>query len=151
MDIDERPTYGILRNWLAYMQLALGNPDAAIQQVEVAERLAVGDIAIGYLGQWAYVYARSGRREDAVRIVERMEQATSEGQQFGNGAWAMAYLAVGDQARALERIEVAAARAANHEPDESVNALLALQANVTNDPVLRQPEFVAALARIRGD
>ena len=63
----------------------------------------------------------------------------------------MAYLATGDQARALEWLEIAAQRAANHEVDEENNVLVALTTNVTNDPVLRQPEFVAALARVRGD
>jgi hypothetical protein len=63
----------------------------------------------------------------------------------------MAYLAIGDEARALEWLEVAAARAGRHEPDQSINVLAALKSNVTNDPVLKQPEFVTALASIRGD
>jgi hypothetical protein len=63
----------------------------------------------------------------------------------------MAYLAVGDETQALESLERAARKAVNHEPDEGFIILLALKANVTNDPVLRQPAFVSALARIRGD
>jgi hypothetical protein len=63
----------------------------------------------------------------------------------------MAYLAVGDEARALEWLEIAAEKAANHEPDEDATVLVALKTNVTNDPVLRQPEFVDVMSRIRGD
>ena len=63
----------------------------------------------------------------------------------------VAYLAIGDQTHALESLELAAQKAANHELDEGFIILLALQANVTNDPVLKQPEFVSALARVRGN
>jgi hypothetical protein len=51
--------------------------------------------------------------------------------------------------RALESLKLAARKAANHEHDEGFIILLALKSNVTNDPVLKQPEFVSALARIR--
>jgi hypothetical protein len=63
----------------------------------------------------------------------------------------MAYLAIKDHTRALESLELAAQKAANHEPDEGFIILLALKSNVTNDPVLEQPEFVSALARVRGN
>ena len=35
--------------------------------------------------------------------------------------------------------------------DEGLFQLMLLRANVTNDLVLRRPEFVSALDRIRGD
>ena len=62
----------------------------------------------------------------------------------------MAYLAIGDHTRALESLELAAQKAANHEPDEGLIILLALKSNVTNDSVLKTPEFVSALARVHG-
>lgn len=149
--IDAAPTNAIYRHWLAYMQVAMGNSDAAIRQLEVAEMLVVGDQTINFLGPWAYAYSRAGRGGEAARFLRKMEEADSAGKPSGAGAWAMAYLATGDQARALEWLEIAAQRAANHEVDEENNVLVALTTNVTNDPVLRQPEFVAALARVRGD
>jgi len=149
--IDASPTNAIYRHWLAYMQVAMGNPEAAVQQLQVAEMLVVGDLRINFLGPWAYAYSRAGRAAEAERFLKVMEEAASAGMPSGAGAWAMAYLATGDQARALAWIEIAAERAANHEVDEESNVLVALTTNVTNDPVLRQPEFVAALARVRGD
>jgi TolB-like protein/DNA-binding winged helix-turn-helix (wHTH) protein/Flp pilus assembly protein TadD len=149
--IDASPTNAIYRHWLAYMEVAMGNSAAAVQHLQVAEMLVVGDPRINFLGPWAYAYSRAGRAAEAARFRQTMEEAASAGMPSGAGAWAMAYLATGDQARALEWLEVAAERAANHEVDEESNVLVALTTNVTNDPVLRQPEFVAALARIRGD
>ena len=149
--IDAAPTNPVYRHWLAYMYDAMGNTEAAIRQIEVAEKLVVGDQTIRFLGPWAYAYSRAGRAGEAARFLRMMEEFQSEGMSAGAGAWAMVFLATGDQARALEWLEIAAERAANHEPDEDSNALVALKANITNDPVLRQPEFVSVLARIRGD
>jgi TolB-like protein/DNA-binding winged helix-turn-helix (wHTH) protein/thioredoxin-like negative regulator of GroEL len=149
--IDAAPTNPVYRHWLAFMQVAMGNPEAAIQQLEVAEQLAVGDYTIRFLGPWAYAWSRAGRPSDAARFLRMMEDAASAGMPAGAGAWAMAYLAVGDEARALEWLEIAAEKAANHEPDEDATVLVALKTNVTNDPVLRQPEFVDVMSRIRGD
>ena len=73
------------------------------------------------------------------------------GTQFGDGGWAMALLAIGDRDGALERLRRAAAKAANHELEEGFFNLMALRANVTNDDVLRQREFVDVLARIKGE
>jgi tetratricopeptide (TPR) repeat protein len=149
--IDQSPTNLIYRAWLAYMRIALGDSEAAVRQIETAERLAVDEQAMAFLGQWAYAYSRAGRQDDALRLVAEIEQAVAAGKPVGTGSRAMAYLAIGDEARALEWLEVAAARAGRHEPDQSINVLAALKSNVTNDPVLKQPEFVTALASIRGD
>lgn len=145
------PTEVLYRHWQAYMQIALGHPDVALRHLEIAEQLAADRRPTGYLGPWAYAYSRAGSREDAVRIFREIERAAAAGAPPGAGGWAMAYLAIDDQARALESLEVAAARSASHEIDEGIANLLALKSNVTNDPVLRRPEFVAALNRVRGD
>ncbi len=80
-----------------------------------------------------------------------MEQRESAGTRFGSGGWAMANLAIGDRRRALEWLEQAADRAAAHELDEGFFNLMALRANVTNDDILREPEFANVLTRIQGD
>jgi TolB-like protein len=149
--IDASPTHPIYRHWLAFMHDAMGDTEAAIRQLEVAEKLVVGDQTVRFLGPWAYAYSRAGQEGEAARLFRMMEEFESKGMPPGAGAWAMGYLAIGDQARALEWLEIAAEKVANHEPDQDWYALVALKTNVTNDPVLRQPEFVEVLARIRGD
>jgi TolB-like protein/DNA-binding winged helix-turn-helix (wHTH) protein len=149
--IDASPTNPVYRHWLAFMHDAVGDTEAAIRQLEVAEKLVVGDQTVRFLGPWAYAYSRAGREGEAARFFRMMGEFESKGMPSGAGAWAMGYLAIGDQARALEWLEIAVGKAANHEPDQDWNALVALKTNVTNDPVLRQPEFVEVLARIRGD
>ena len=138
-------------HWRAFMEIGRGNAIAAPRWIDTAEQLAASTRLIGLLGPWAYAYSRAGRYDDAARIFEEIRQAADAGATPGAGGWTMAYLAIGDQTRALESLELAAQKAANHEPDEGFYILLALKANVTNDPVLKQPEFVSALARIRGD
>ena len=100
---------------------------------------------------WAYAYGRLGLAEDARRIYAEIEQRETAGTRFGAGGWAMASLAVGNPDRALEWLETAADKAASHELDEGFFNLMALRANVTNDDVLRQREFVDVLGRITGE
>ena len=64
---------------------------------------------------------------------------------------AEAYLAIGEDEKALEWLELVAQKAARHEPDGYFFGLMSLRMNVLADPVLDRPEFVAALSRIRGD
>lgn len=139
------------RVWLAYMEIASGNPEAATTQLEFSERLADSNRLATLLPAWTYGYGRAGRAQDAERIFREIQQAADDGALHGAGGWAMAYLGIGDQERALEWLEVGAEKAANHERDEGFYQLMNLKMNVTNDPLLEQPEFVAVLNRIRGD
>jgi hypothetical protein len=104
-----------------------------------------------FMPMWAYAYSRLGQADDARRIVAEMQQRETAGTQFGAGGWAMASLAVGDEARALEWLEIAARKAAAHELDEGFFNLMALRANVTNDDALRQRSFADVLGRIKGE
>jgi tetratricopeptide (TPR) repeat protein len=147
----DRPTDALYRGWLAFMEIALGNLDAAIEQVEISERLATEQRLITFLTGWAYTYSRADGPEDAARIFAEILGAAEKGAQPGAGGWALAYLAIGDRERALNWLKTAADKAANHEPDEGFYNLLGLKMNLTNDPVLKEPEFVEVLSRIRGD
>jgi len=149
--IDAEPTDPLYRHWLAFMRIALRNPDAAIRLLETAEQLAADDRSVAFLVPWAYAYSRAGRRDDAMRLFDEIEHAASEGAAPGAGGWALAHLAIGDRIGALKSLETVARKAADHEPDEGFVSLFALKMNVTNDPVLRQAEFVDVLNRIRGD
>lgn len=69
-----------------------------------------------FLPEMAYAYGRLGRRDDAQRLFARIEAAAKQ-RDIGTGGWALAYLAVGDEKRALEQLETAAAKVRKHEAD----------------------------------
>jgi TolB-like protein/tetratricopeptide (TPR) repeat protein len=141
----------LARDWLARMEVARGNDEAALEQLTLSEQIAGADRQPVFLPMWAYCYGRLGQPADARRIFAEMEEKQSAGTRFGAGGWALAHLAVGNEAEALEQLRIAARKAAEHEPDEGFFALMSLRRNVTNDDVLRQPEFVEVLARDKGD
>ena len=141
----------LARDWLARMEIARGNDSAALEQLRLSEAVTAASPQPLFMPMWAYAYARLGRADDARRIVAEMQQRETAGTRFGAGGWAMASLALGDEARALEWLETAADKAAAHELDEGFFNLMALRANVTNDDTLRQRQFAAVLERIQGD
>ncbi len=139
------------RTWLALMEVARGNSAAALEQLRLSETIAADERPPLYLSMWTYGYGRIGQAADARRLFAEMEQREAAGTRFGVGGWAMAALAVGDRQRALDRLDEAADKVAGHELDEGFFNLMALRANVTNDDVLRQREFVDVLSRIKGE
>jgi TolB-like protein len=141
----------LARDWVARMQIARGDRDAALEQLKLSETIAAGERPALLLPMWAYAYGRLGLADDARRIVAEIEQREAAGTRFGAGGWAMASLAVGDEGRALEWLETAADKAAAHELDEGFFNLMALRANVTNDDVLRRGRFADVLRRIKGE
>ena len=98
----------LARDWLARMEIARGNEAAALEQLRLSEEIIAAEPQPLFLPMWAYCYGRLGRSEDAERLFAEMERREAAGTPFGSGGWAMAYLALGDQRRALERLETAA-------------------------------------------
>jgi tetratricopeptide (TPR) repeat protein len=98
----------------------------------------------------AYAYSRLGRRDEAQRLFARIEAAGSQ-TDFGTGGWALAYLAIGDEQRALEQLEAATVKVRNHERDAGYLSLMNLKMNFLDDPLVTTPPFAEVLARIRGD
>jgi tetratricopeptide (TPR) repeat protein len=137
----------IARGWLVAVEIARGNPQAAVQELELMEQLA--GTSSEMLPSMAHAYARAGRAADARRLFDRFEHA-AVGAEVG-AAWVEAYLAIGEDEKALEWLRFAAQKAARHEPDANFYPLMHLRMNVLADPVLDRPEFVAVLDRIRGD
>jgi tetratricopeptide (TPR) repeat protein len=138
----------IARWWLVAVEIGRGNPQAAVRELELIEQL--GGATNDMLTSMAHAYARAGRAADARRLFDRFEHAAAK-ERFGAGAWVEAYLAIGEHEKALEWLEIAARKAARHEPDAHFYSLMNLRLNILADPVLDRPEFVAALSRIRGD
>lgn len=142
------PTHLLFR---AFKEIAGGDSAAAIRTLKFAETVAEEPPLIVFLSEWAYAYHRAGRREEAQRLFNTLQRRADAGERPGDGGWASAYLAIGEERRALEALERAARKAADHEPDEGFWSLMNLRMNVTDDPALRKPEFATVLQRITGD
>ena len=145
------PRLRVQRLFLAFKEVVSGDPAAAVEALRIAEQIAGESPLLVFLPEWAYAYARAGRPDEARRLFDALEARARAGETPGFGGWASAYLAIGDEERALEALERAADRAANHQPDEGFWSLMNLRMNVTDDPVLRKPEFAAVLQRVKGD
>ena len=143
------PSMLIERSWLAAVEIARGNADAALRELQFMDGLSA-ETRIAELPFMTYAYSMIGRREDARRVLAELEPAMTADGPFGAGAWALVYLAKGDSSRARDWLEKAAGKAARQEPDEHFFALMLLRANLLADPRLEQPEFATQLSRIAG-
>jgi TolB-like protein len=148
--IDLAPAPPLFHTWLAFAEIGRGNPEVAARELELAERLLGDNRAIIYLLDMLYSYSRIGRTADVERIFAEI-QAIAASQDIGAGGWAMAYVAIGDQAKALEQLRIGAERARDKVLDPGFFQLMNLRMNVTDDPVLEQPEFVEVRAELTGD
>ena len=144
------PANTLARAWLGYNYIAADDEAAALAELQILEQVLGGNRPIVYLPELAYSYARLGRGEDVARIFAEIE-ALGETADFGDGTWAMAYLAVGDQAQALARLERVAEKARNHEIDQGYLNIMNLKMNFLGDPLVETPAFTDVLNRIRGD
>jgi len=143
------PASPLIQPWVAYNEVALGNVENALRELRLLEQL-LGDNRLSlYLPGLAYAYSRIGQRRDVDRLYEEIQTRANE-TNFGAGGWATIYLAIGDEQRALEQLELVAEKARNHEPDQGTINVMNVKMNFLADPTLEQPEFVEVLARIRG-
>ena len=144
------PEPPLFHSWLAFAEIGLGNPEEAARELELTERLLGENRAIIYLLDMLYSYGRIGRRADVERLFAEIQEIAAT-QDIGAGGWAMAYLAIGDEEKALEQLELGAERARDKVLDPGFFQLMNIRMNVTNDPVLEQPEFVAVRGELTGD
>lgn len=85
---------------LGRLLLVLGKPAEAVAELELAQRLDGGPMnALGRLG---YAYAAAGRRDDALRLIRRLE---SQPQQAQAMAIALVYTGLGDSNQSLHWLE----------------------------------------------
>jgi TolB-like protein/Flp pilus assembly protein TadD len=148
--IELAPGPPVFHSWLAFAEIGRNNPDEVAREFQLVERLLGDNRAIIYLLDMLYGYGRIGRTADAERVFAEI-QAIAANQDIGAGGWAMAYLGIGDQAKALEQLRVGAERARDKVLDPGFFQLMNLRMNVIDDPVLEQPEFVAVRAQLTGD
>ncbi|HEX5049723.1 MAG TPA: hypothetical protein VFX89_21595 [Gammaproteobacteria bacterium] len=145
------PGNGVIGAWLAYNQIAAGNPAAALDELRSLEQFLGSEPPVVFFPELAYAYSRLGRPDDARRLYRELETRAKDAN-VGDGAWAMAYWAIGDKARTLEALGALAAKARNHEPDAGLLNAMNLKQDFLRDPALRDdPDLQAALSRVRGD
>lgn len=144
------PANPLARAWLAYDAIALGDDTKALAELQLLERTLGANRAIAFLPELAYAYARLGRRDEVARLFAEIEARAAD-VDVGVGTWAMAYLALGDEEEALRRLEAAAEKARNHEPDQGYLHLMNLKMNFLADSRIEEPRFAEVLSRIRGD
>ena len=144
------PALALMQVWLAYNDLALGNDDAALAELQLVEGVLGDHPPAVYLPELAYCYSRLGRPDDAKRLFDQIHSKDSDSA-VGAGGLAMGYLAIGDQKHALQWLEAVAAKARRHEPDQGLLNVMNLKMNFLNDPTLEKPAFVHVLSEIAGD
>jgi tetratricopeptide (TPR) repeat protein len=141
--IEEYPGSPAYRIHLAFSEMGLGNQTEALRNLQMAEEL-FGDHLNSYRGSTlALGFAQLGRRQDVMRIFDRLQTMETVSQ----AAWSAAYIALGDHEQALERLEMAIT---SPEPIAgATNILYFLADNLFNDPVLESPRFQELFGRLR--
>jgi Flp pilus assembly protein TadD len=148
--LDLQAVNPLLRVWVGYNQIAIGNGREGLAELQFVERQLGANRPIVYLPELAYAYARLGRSGDAQRIFGDF-RALADKSDPGAGAWAMAYWAIGDKAQTLHWLDVIAEKARNHEADLGMVNAMNLKMNFLADPALNTPEMQNALSRLTGD
>ncbi len=138
------PTAANGRLQLAYTEIVRGNRGEALRHLQVAEQMYGDDADNWRTAQLAFNYAQLGRRQDVMRLFDRLGEMETVSQ----AAWAMAYIALGDYEQALQRLETAVS-----DPEAiggAANILYQLAANPFGDPALGGPQFQEVFGPIWG-
>ncbi|MEP5568737.1 MAG: hypothetical protein ABJN62_12930 [Halioglobus sp.] len=138
-------------HWMIFNEIALGNQENALREMSLVKNLlADDDRKIVFLPDLAYAHARLGLHDEARNIVEEMAAIGSK-LDLGAGSWATAYLALGDEKKALEQLEIVAEKARRNEPDAGFLNVMSLRMNHMDDPSLAKPEFEEVFKKIVGE
>jgi TolB-like protein/Flp pilus assembly protein TadD/predicted Ser/Thr protein kinase len=145
----ELTDFPLTRAWLAYNAIAVGDMETAQHELHQAEQMLGNEPPLVYLPEFAYAYARIGRKDDAQRLFAQV-QAAAKTQNVGAGALALCYLAIGDDEQALARLEDVATKARDHEPDADYASVMNLKMNFLADPRVTTGRLAEVLGRIKG-
>jgi tetratricopeptide (TPR) repeat protein len=127
---------------IGYVDVALGNPVEAAREIELAEEIWGESLTNFRIGQLALGYAQLDRDQDVERLFAELENMASV-EPVTAPAWALVYLALGDEEQAFRWIERAVI---NQEPN--VTALGQIKANTFDLATLNKPRFQALRDRI---
>ena len=133
-------------NLLTWIELRRGNIPQALEHHAFSEVLAsrvYDDYLMALAGERVYRFGRLGQNEDAERLFAELQERAATGPAPASG-WVLAYLAIGDQRRALESLETVVERRDFDVPEN----IAQLKHNVFEDPVLDLPEFVEVRERL---
>jgi TolB-like protein/class 3 adenylate cyclase/tetratricopeptide (TPR) repeat protein len=135
------PSFRALREELAFIQLARGEVEAAIRELEELPRLT-GDPYTS-AGVRGYAYAVAGKRPEALSMLDLLIRREAEQPGVSlHGDFAMIYTALGELDAAVDRLERFAA----------VRQAGAVYMSIWPhwEPLRSHPRFQALTARIRG-
>lgn len=138
------PAFFFSYQMLGLVEAARGNHAEALNNLRFAEELSRGIPSADVMSHLAYGYGRIGQREDAIRMFSQIESVATEFH-VGAASWALAYLGIGDEDRALESLEAASDGTRG---GEGYTALTFLAGNAFGDPVLEQRRFAEARRRL---
>ena len=124
-----------VRYWLARSYAAQGKSKEAMEQFNLASN---GLSAQGF-GMHAYVYARAGRRREALELLAGANQR-SQSRYVSPVSLAIGYMAVGDTAQAIRLLEKAY-------EDRDI-AVLSVKVDAIFDPLRKDPKFQALLNKL---
>jgi len=124
----------------ANLELVRDNQPEAAKQLLLSEPVAMTATMPQWPAHTAYTYARLNMDQDAARLLARFDELATE-QRIPAAADILAHLARGEEEKAFQRLDEAAAEKA---PYEAFNLLMSIVANTFNDPVLDKPEFTEA-------
>ena len=125
-------------------ELVLGNRQATVDALRLTEGLLPTTATPGLWAQLAYGYSLVDQTDDAQRLVRELNEIAAN-RYVDAGAWAWAFMSMDDYAEALNRLGEAA------ESPQLVTSpypLYFIRLNFWSDPVLEQPDFIAAREKL---
>jgi len=145
------PGFALAQLWQAYMEIASGDFVAGGQTLALAEETLGERPTAVALPELILAYDRLGQPADVKRVLGQIEAFGSDFEQsFGAGGNAMILVALGEHDRALAALGRLAEKAASHRIDAGFINAMNLKLNVMELPVLHEPRYREALARIIG-
>lgn len=137
---------GAIHTTIALAEALRGRPEAARASLMRAEDLGRPPPSLPAL---IYAYGRIGEREEAQRLLRELEAAAS-GDVLRNVpgpmVWLLPALAIGDRAAAMRWIDMLAGTPGPRGGDMLTRGIIVH--NILDDPILEEPDFVAARRRV---
>jgi TolB-like protein len=148
--LDAQPANSLLRLWLGFNHILLGDDKEAFAELQSVERQLGDNPPIVFFPELAYAYSRLERPADARRVFDQFRMRAEQSDP-GAGAWAVAYWAIGDKTQTLHWLDVLAEKISNHEVDPGLVTVMNFKMDFLDDPALNTPELQSALSRITGE
>lgn len=149
LDPDFEPGRMLSVLWLAHAEGMMGDSTAAIELLRFVEQLPGAHQLPLTLANLAYAYSRNGRLDDARRLFEMLDTKSPDRRHHA-ATWALAHLAIGDEQRSRESLEIVIDKIAKREPEAGLVALRLIRWNVYAQPLLDEPPFSDLRSQLHG-